>query len=614
MQQQTTKPVEQLTSVVIRFSGDSGDGMQLTGSQFTTASAQAGNDLATLPDYPAEIRAPIGTVAGVSGFQIHFGATDIFSPGDDLDVLVTMNPAGLKANLKWLKKGGILLVNTDGFNKKGLATAGYEHNPIEDGSLSNYRVFAIDIGRMTSDALHELNLPAKTVLKCRNFFALGLVFWLFDRPTDVIDRELQKKFSKKPELLEANKRVFRAGYLYGENNEIFPLRYQVPSANLPAGTYRNITGNSAVAIGMATAAHMAGVQLYLGSYPITPASEIMQDLAALKRWGVKTVQCEDEIAGICSAIGASFGGALALTNTSGPGISLKLEAMGLALILEIPLVIVNVQRGGPSTGLPTKTEQSDLMQALFGRHGDSPLPVLAARSPADGFECAMEAARIAIKYMTPVMLLTDGYTAQGSEPWLLPDPDKLPTIERKFQTNPEGWQPYKRNPDTLARDWVVPGTAGMQHRIGGLEKDSLTGGVSHDQDNHERMTKLRAAKVAGIVRELPKTEVDGPQSGETLVVTWGSTYGSATMAVRQLRTEGVDVSHVHLRWLNPLPSDLGDILKRFKRILVPEVNNGQLVKLLRMEYLVDAKGINKIKGAPFWTSEVRAGILSYLHA
>jgi 2-oxoglutarate/2-oxoacid ferredoxin oxidoreductase subunit alpha len=605
MSQKTT---ENLDEVTIRFAGDSGDGMQLTGTQFTNTTAILGNDLSTLPDYPAEIRAPAGTLFGVSGFQIHFGSMEINTPGDHCDVLVAMNPAALKVNLGSLVDGGSIIVNTDGFNDKNLKLAGYTTNPLEDESLSKYQVFEVDISKLTALALQDLAISSKLIDRSKNFFALGMMYWMYNRPLETTIEWLKGKFKNKPDILEANIKVLKAGWNYSETTEIFSVRYEIGPAKLAPGRYRNITGNQAVAWGLMTAAKKAQLDLFLGTYPITPASDILHELSLYKSHGVKTFQAEDEIAGICSAIGASFGGALGTTTTSGPGVALKTEAIGLAVMVELPLVIVNVQRGGPSTGLPTKTEQSDLLQALYGRNGEAPIPVIAARTPSDCFDMAFEASRIALKYMTPVMLLTDGYLGNGSEPWLIPDYDKLPDISHPFVTNPEDFQPYARNEQTLSRPWAIPGTPGLEHRIGGLEKENITGNVSYDPENHDLMNHLRTEKIERIANDIPLAHVEGDSHGDVLVVGWGGTYGAIRTAVLRLREKGHSVSHLHLRYLNPLPKNLGEVLTQFKRILVPEINLGQLVKVLRAKYLVPATGFNKVRGLPFRSVELEKEI------
>jgi len=598
------KRVETRDTVVIRFAGDSGDGMQVTGMQFTTESALAGNDLATLPDFPAEIRAPAGTLAGVSAFQLNFSSNEVFTPGDDLDVLVAMNPAALKMNVSDLKSGGILIVDREGFNEQNLKKAEYESNPLEDGSLDRYQLFQAEVTRLTTAALKDLGLSARSVFRCRNFFCLGMTSWLYHRPIEPAEAWIKERFKKTPELVEANVRALRAGFNFAENAELFAVSYEIRPARIAPGKYRNITGNTATALGFVCAATKAGRPLFLGSYPITPASDVLHELSGWKQYGVYTFQAEDEIAGIGAALGAAFGGAIAITTTSGPGMNLKAETVGLALAVELPIVVTDIQRAGPSTGMPTKTEQADLLMAMYGRHGESPVPVLAAATPADCFRMAFEAVRIAVKYMTPVVLLTDGYLANGAEPWLIPDPATLPEVPVAFRTEASGFFPYLRDEETLSRPWVVPGTPGLEHRIGGLEKEYLTGNVSYAPTNHEQMIRVRARKIAGIIREIPALEVFGPPEGELLVVGWGSTYGSITQAVRELQAAGHAVAHVHLRHLNPLPADLGGILRRYRRVLVPEMNLGQLVRLIRAEYLVDAIGFNKIQGRPFKVSEI----------
>ena len=606
------KPTQTLDEVTIRFAGDSGDGMQLTGTQFTNTTALLGNDLSTLPDYPAEIRAPQGTLFGVSGFQIHFGSKEIHTPGDQCDVLVAMNSAALKVNLGSLVDGGAVIANSDGFNDRNLKLAGYASNPLKDGSLEKYRVFEVDITKLTALALQDLNLSSKIVDRSKNFFALGMMYWMYNRPIDSTVNWLTKKFGSKPEIAEANVRVLKAGWNYGETTEIFAVRYQVGPAKLPPGKYRNITGNQATAWGLMAAAKKAKLDLFLGSYPITPASDILHELAIYKQFGVKTFQAEDEIAGITSAIGASYGGALGTTTTSGPGLALKSEALGLAVMVELPLVCVNVQRGGPSTGLPTKTEQADLFQALFGRNGEAPIPVLAASTPADCFDTVFEASRIALKYMTPVIFLSDGYLGNGSEPWLIPDFDKLPDISPTFRINPEGFLPYMRNEATLARPWAIPGTPGLEHRIGGLEKQNITGNVSYDPVNHETMVKLRTEKVERIANEIPPIDVDGEKDGELVVIGWGSTYGAIRSAVTKTRERGKKVSQIHLRYLNPMPKNLGDVLSKFKNVLVPEMNLGQLSGVLRMRYLVPTIPLDKVQGLPFKAVEIEKKIAEIL--
>jgi 2-oxoglutarate ferredoxin oxidoreductase subunit alpha len=608
------KRVEALDAVVIRFAGDSGDGMQVTGTQFTAESAIAGNDIATLPDFPAEIRAPAGTLAGVSAFQLNFSSTEIFTPGDDLDVLVAMNPAALKANLEDLKPNGILIVDQEGFSEQNLKRAGFEQNPIADGSLrAKYQLFPIDVAKLTQNALKDMQLSAREVFRCRNFLCLGIVSWLYHRPLEPAEAFIKDRFKKNPLFVEANLRVLKAGYNFADTTELFAVSYEVRPAKIAPGKYRNITGNTATALGFVAAAQKAGRPLFLGSYPITPASDVLHELSVLKQYDVYTFQAEDEIAGIGAALGASFGGAIAITTTSGPGMNLKAETMGLALAVELPLVITDIQRAGPSTGMPTKTEQADLMIAMYGRHGEAPLPIIAAITPGDCFFAAYEAVRIAIKYMTPVILMTDGYLANGAEPWLVPDPDALPPIPVTFRTDPQGYFPYLRDQETLARAWVIPGTPGLEHRVGGLEHDHVTGNVSYAPMNHEQMLRTRARKIAGIQREIPKTEIFGAQKGDLLVIGWGGTFGSLREAVRQVQGQGHSVGHVHLRYLNPLPPDLGDILRRYRRVLVPEINLGQLVKILRAEYLVDAIGHNQVQGRPFKVSEIVGRCLKLLN-
>ena len=599
-----SKTTERRESVVVRFAGDSGDGMQVTGTQFTTATALAGNDLATLPDFPAEIRAPAGTLAGVSAFQINFSTHDIYTPGDELDVLVAMNPAALKANLDDLKPRGMLIVDREGFTDQNLKKAGYSANPLDDGSLAGFQLFPVDVTRLTTAALKDLGLSARAMFRCRNFFCLGVAAWLYTRPTVPTESWIRSKFQRTPEIVEANVRAFRAGHAFAENSELFAVSYEVAPATISPGRYRNITGNTATALGFVAAAQRAGRPLFLGSYPITPASDILHELAALKQFDVHTFQAEDEIAGIGAALGAAFGGAIAITTTSGPGMNLKAETLGLALAVELPLVVADIQRAGPSTGMPTKTEQADLLMAMYGRHGEAPLPILAASTPSDCFLVAYEAVRIAVKYMTPVIVLTDGYLANGSEPWLIPDLDALPPVPVEFRTDPTGFFPYVRDEETLSRPWVVPGTPALEHRVGGLEKDFLSGNVSYAPKNHEQMIRVRARKIAGIVREIPPLEIFGPAEGELLVLGWGGTFGSLREASRRLCDEGHAVAHVHLRHLNPFPSDLGRILRSYRRVLVPEINLGQLVRLIRAEYLVDAIGFNKIQGRPFKVSEL----------
>jgi len=606
------KPTQSLEEVTIRFAGDSGDGMQLTGTQFTNTTAMLGNDLSTLPDYPAEIRAPAGTLFGVSGFQIHFGSTEINTPGDQCDVLVAMNAAALKVNVGSLVDGGAIIVNTDGFNDRNLKLAGYTSSPLKDGSISKYQVFEVDITKLTALALQDLGLSSKLVDRSKNFFALGMMYWMYNRPMESTIDWISSKFSSKPEIKEANLRVLKAGWNYGETTEIFKVRYEVARAKLPPGKYRNITGNQATAWGMMAAAKKARLDLFLGSYPITPASDILHELSMYKHFGVKTFQAEDEIAGVTSALGASFAGALGVTTTSGPGVALKTEALGLAVMVELPLLVVNVQRGGPSTGLPTKTEQADLLQALYGRNGEASIPIVAASTPAECFSMVFEACRIALKYMTPVFFLSDGYLGNGSEPWLIPDFSKLPDISPTFRTEKDGFLPYLRDEATLSRPWAIPGTPGLEHRIGGLEKQHLSGNVNYEPENHEFMVKLRTEKVERIANDIPLAEVEGDKKGDLLVVGWGSTYGAIRTAVMRLRQNKKSVSHLHLKHLNPLPKNVGEILYNFKHILVPEMNLGQLVKVLRAKYLVPAFSVNKIQGLPFKASEIENKIVEIL--
>ncbi len=596
---------EIVKAVVVRFAGDSGDGMQIVGDQFTRTSALFGNDLATLPDFPAEIRAPAGTREGVSGFQVQLADHDIFTPGDTADALIALNPAALVTNLGAVRPNGIVVVNTDKFTPADFEKARLSADPLEDGTVAGYRVVRAAISTMTRDAVAPFGLKTKEADRCKNFFALGVVYWMFGRPVDATEAWVEARF--KSPFKEANLAALHAGHAFAETSELFQARYEIPAAQLPSGNYRNITGNTGLAIGLAVAASKSGLPLFYGSYPITPASDILHSLAPFKNYGVTTFQAEDEIAAVCSAIGASYGGAIGVTGTSGPGLALKAEAIGLAVMAEIPLVVINVQRAGPSTGLPTKTEQSDLMQAMYGRNGESPACVIAASRPSDAFDTALEAVRIATKYRVPVLLLSDGYIANGAEPWSLPDLDAIPPIEVEFTTNPEGFLPYKRDPDTLARPWVVPGTPGLEHRIGGIEKQEHTGNVSYDPANHERMCQIRAAKVQRIREDLPPTEVHGASSG-TLVIGWGSTFGAIRTVVDQLGAEGTPIAHVHLRHLLPLPRDLGEILARYDHVLVPELNLGQLSKVLRAEYLVNAVSIAKIQGQPFRTNELRSRI------
>jgi 2-oxoglutarate/2-oxoacid ferredoxin oxidoreductase subunit alpha len=601
--------LETKSSVVIRFAGDSGDGMQLTGTEFTRAAAVAGNDIATFPDFPAEIRAPAGTLAGVSGYQLHFSSDAIFTPGDAPDVLVAMNPAALKANMKDVKRGGMIVANSGAFNDQNLEKVGYKTNPLEDGSLADYRLVAIDMGTMVTNALQGLDLSMKEVGRSKNYWALGLVYWLYNKPTERQVGWITEKFAKKPDLLEANIRAFNAGWAFGETTEIFGETYEVPAAKMDPGVYRNIMGNQALAAGLAVAAQKAGLNMLFAGYPITPASDILHSLAKFRSYGITTFQAEDEIAAMGATIGASYGGSLGVTATSGPGLALKAEAIGLALVMELPVVIIDVQRGGPSTGLPTKTEQSDLMQAMYGRNGEAPVAVIAAQSPIDCFDTAVEAVRTATKYMTPVILLSDGYIANGAEPWKVPDPDTIAPIEVNFRKDPTGYQVYARNEQTLAREWVKPGTPGLEHRVGGLEKDFTTGAVSYDAMNHQRMVDVRQAKIDRIQQDIPKCTVEGGVTeGDLLVIGWGGTYGALKQAVLRAQGKGKKVGHLHIRWLNPFPKDLGDVMKKFKQVLVCELNKGQLWRLLRAEYLVPAKSYTKVQGKPFAVSEIEEAI------
>ncbi len=602
----------ELSAVTIRFCGDSGDGMQFTGSEFTRVSALAGNDLQTLPDYPAEIRAPVGTLAGVSGFQVQFSSEPVFTPGDAPQVLVAMNPAALKSNLSDLVSGGTLILNSGAFTQQNLDKAGYTSNPMEDGSLSKYRVHSIDISKMTATALAETGLSAREIGRAKNMFALGLMLWMYSRPMEPTLRFLQQKFGKSPDIAAGNEKALKAGYYFGETAEIFSETYVVAPAKLAPGTYRSISGNEGVALGLVAASELTGLTTFLGTYPITPASDILHELSKHRNFRVVTFQAEDEIAAIGAALGAAFGGHLGVTTTSGPGVALMQEAIGLAIVAELPLLVINIQRGGPSTGLPTKTEQADLFQAIWGRNGEAPLPVVAAAGPADCFDATIEATRIAIKYMTPVVLLSDGFIANGQEPWLLPEVAKLPQMKAQFRTDPKEYKVYQRDEKTLARAWVRPGTPGLEHRIGGLEKHQLTGAVSYDPENHEKMVRTRAEKVERIANDIAPLAVHGPDQGELLVVGWGSTCGAIQQAVSQLRESGHSVSSVHLRHLNPLPKDLGPLLKRFTKVVVPELNLGQLQTILRARYLVDARGINKVKGKPFRVSELVAALEAHL--
>ncbi len=606
-------------SVVVRFSGDSGDGMQLTGTQFTDTTAFLGKDISTFPEFPAEIRAPAGTIAGVSGFQVHFGSKEIYTAGDEYDVLVAMNAAALKSDIGNLKKGGIIITNTAGFDSKNLRLAEYPEgvNPLEDDSLSEYEVYKVNITSLTKEALKETGLSNKELERSKNMFVLGMLYWIFDQSPDYTINFINEKFSKSPELAKANILAIKSGINFGETTEIFNTRFKINASPQPPGTYRSITGNNAIAIALISASEISGLPLFLGSYPITPASDILHELSKYKHSGVRTFQAEDEIAAICSAIGASYGGSLSVTTTSGPGMSLKTEALGLATILELPLVVINIQRGGPSTGLPTKTEQSDLLQAMYGRHGECPLPILAPCSPSDCFETVYEACKLTVEHMTPVIVLSDGYIANGSEPWKFPTAKDLPKIKSEFTDKPNSndgtFLPYKRD-ENFVRPRVKPGTKGLEHRIGGLEKANETGDISYEPHNHELMVNLRQAKVDKIADSIPEIKIDtGSEDSDLLVLGWGSTYGSIKTAVLELINEGYNISHIHLRHMNPFPKNLGMLLMKFKNILIPEINNGQLIKIIRDKYLVPAIGLNKIQGLPFTTSEIKNKILEILN-
>jgi 2-oxoglutarate/2-oxoacid ferredoxin oxidoreductase subunit alpha len=605
-----------LSGAIVRFAGDSGDGMQITGSQFTSTAALLGNDLATFPDFPAEIRAPAGTLYGVSGFQVHFSSEDVFTPGDRPDVLVAMNPAALKVNLPALKPGGLLVLNTGAFNANNLKKAGYETNPIENGSLDKYQVFGVDISKLTLSAVESAGLGTKEANRCKNFWTLGLMYWIYNRPLQPTLDWIERKFGKTPDVALANSAALKAGHAYGETVDVSHDRYDVAAAKVEPGTYRNMSGNIATAWGLIAASELSGVPLVLGSYPITPASDVLHELSRHKNFGVSTVQAEDEIAAICIAIGASYAGKLGVTTTSGPGMALKMEGMGLAISTELPLVVINVQRAGPSTGMPTKTEQADLLQALYGRNGEAPVCVLAAATPGDCFYMAIEAARIAMKYMTPVILLTDGYLGNGAEPWRIPDVSSLPKFDVQQQTAPiEGFHPFLRDKETLARVWPIPGSPGLTHRVGGIEKDFDSGNISYSPSNHQKMSETRAAKIAGIARDIPElTLEEGDDSGKLLVLGWGSPYGAIREAVRRARARGLSVSHAHLRYMNPFPKNLGQVLSRFERVLIPELNMGQLVKVIKSEFLIPAHSMPKIEGQPFTIDELEERIRHLLEA
>ena len=602
-----TKLVSPLPSATIRFAGDSGDGMQITADQFTRTSALLGNDIATFPDYPAEIRAPRGTLAGVSAMQVHFSSDEIFTPGDTLDALVVMNPAALKTNLRDLRKGGILIANQDNFEKGDLDLAGYDSNPLHSQVLEDqYQLFKVSMTKIVREVCKATGLTTKEIDRCKNFFALGLVYWLYGRDLEPTLRFVRDKFATKPEIVDANTRALKAGWNYGETTDAFASSYKIDPAKLPPGNYKTVMGNQAIALGVLAAAKLSGKELFLGSYPITPASSILEELSKFRNFGVKTFQAEDEIAAMTSAIGAAYGGAMAITTSSGPGIALKGEGIGLAIMLELPMLVINIQRGGPSTGLPTKTEQADLFQAVIGRNGESPMPVIACRSPAECFEAAQEAWRIALRFMTPVMLLSDGYIANGSEPWLIPDYTKLPKIPVHHpgpSESGEKFLPYERD-EMLARPWAIPGTKGLMHRIGGLEKQDVSGNVNYEPENHEHMVKTRAKKVENVALEIPLQEVAGPETGDLLVLSWGGTYGACRTATEACREDGLKVAHAHLRWLHPFPRNLGDVLKKYKKVLIPELNMGQLRTLIRAKFLIDAQGYNKVQGRPFAVQEL----------
>jgi 2-oxoglutarate/2-oxoacid ferredoxin oxidoreductase subunit alpha len=606
--QQKDGAVQELERVTIRFAGDSGDGMQLAGLQFTNTSAIFGNDVSTLPDFPAEIRAPAGSLPGVSSFQVSFSSYDIYTPGDEPDVLVAMNPAALKSNLADLPKGGAIIVNKDEFNEGNLRKAAYERNPLEDGSLSSYRVIEVPVTTLNARALTDSGLPAPQVARSKNFFALGLMCWLYERPLDAPLRWIEAKFSRNPQVANANTSALKAGYYFGETAELFPVHYRVAKAQLAPGTYRNITGNEATALGFLTASRLAGRPLLYASYPITPASDILHELAKFKNFGIKTIQAEDEIAAISAAIGASFGGSLGLTATSGPGFALKSEALGLAVAVELPIVVANIQRSGPSTGMPTKSEQADLLQVMFGRNGESPVAIVSPASPADCFTMAIEAFRIAVQHMVPVVFLSDGFLGSSSEPWRIPHVDDLRPIPVTFATDREGFKPFARDEETLARPWAIPGTPGLEHRIGGLEKSDISGNVSYDPENHEQMVRFRAEKVARIANDIPNVEVFGDEEGDVLVLGWGSSYGAIVSAVQRARADGLSVSSAHLRYMNPFPRNLGEVLSKYDKVLVPELNLGQLRMLIRARYLVDAMGLNRVTGRPFKIAEIEEKI------
>ena len=608
---QVNIPKTELEKASIRFAGDSGDGMQLTGTRFSATSVMAGNDVITFPDYPAEIRAPAGTLAGVSSFDLSISSNEIYTTADFLSVLVVMNPAALKMNLQDLEKGGILIINSDSFEENDLRKAEYSENPLESGELNDYRVVQIPITKLTLRAVEETGLSHRDGVRCKNFFSLGVVQWLFVRSLDQTRDWIEDKFKNKPEIAKANVLALQAGYNYAITTELFQARYNVPPAVLPSGEYRQITGNQAFSLGCVAASLRSGLSLLYSSYPITPASDILHELAQYKNFGVKTIQAEDEIAAMSSTIGSAFGGVLAVTGTSGPGLDLKSEAIGYAVMAELPVVVLNVQRGGPSTGLPTKAEQTDLLAAMYGRHGEAPVPVLAPATPGDCFYMVLEAFRLALKYMTPVIVLSDGGLANASEPWVIPDVDQLPDLTSNIQTDPKNFSPFNRNPETLGRNWAIPGTPGLEHRLGGLEKDIVTGEINYEPENHEKMVLLRDEKIRRIVKDLPPLELIGPEKNELLVVTWGSVYGPAFSVINELQTEGYPVSMLHLRHLNPFQEKLGEVLRNFKKVLVPEMNLGQLSRLLRAEYLVDAISFSKLQGRPFLISEIRNRVLEF---
>lgn len=605
------KGIQELSEVIVRFAGDSGDGMQLTGTQFSNTSALAGNDISTLPDYPAEIRAPVGTTYGVSGFQLHFSDSDIHTPGDAPDILVAMNPASLKVNLNSLKPGATIIVNINSFDEKNFKLCHYDSNPLEDGTLSGYHVVEVPLSKLTAEALKDSGLKPKEVARSKNFFALGLMYWLYSRPIKPTIKWIETKFKNNQKIINANKAALEAGYYFGDNTTLFSTRYKVNPAKLPKGTYRSIEGNEALALGLVAASVKTGLPLFLGSYPITPASSILHELSKHKRFGVRTFQAEDEIAAVTATIGAAFAGALAVTTTSGPGLALKAEAVGLGVMAELPIIIVNVQRGGPSTGLPTKTEQSDLLQAMYGRSGEAPVVIISASTPTDCYDVSLEAARIATKYMVPVLYMTDGYIANGSEPWRIPNPDDIPDMKVKFRTDPENFQPYSRN-ENLTRPWAIPGTPGLEHRIGGLEKENITGDVNYEPENHEYMVRLRAEKVKNVENDIPDLKVEGDPDADILMIGWGGTYGAITDAVSNVNEKGKKVAQAHFRYLNPFPKNTEEVLKKYKYIICPELNMGQLSFLIKSRYLIEIDSFTKIQGQPFKSSELEEKIKKVL--